>query len=101
MQPWNDKEIARFLFREALFVKRGCSADEAAKLADRLAARDQDKDDRRVCLECKNLKRDGGCAEVGRMIGTDPKHKPVQTILFRCAFFDWRMPDLPKPESTK
>lgn len=52
MQPWGDREIARFEFRVRLFQRRGLTEKQAWAWGDVLALRDQDLDDRRVCLEC-------------------------------------------------
>lgn len=92
MTPWTDREITRYQVREAMFVRRGMSLEVASPLADRLAARDQDHDDRRCCIECRHLQRDGGCfiARQGRLHGTSRRHEPVVDILQRCPGFEWQ-----------
>lgn len=94
MRPWTDKEIARFSFRRGLFIRRGVSMDRAELLADTLALRDQQHDDRRMCIECSNLQRDGGCLAVrqGWISKTDKRHTPVQDVLQRCEGFQWSKP---------
>jgi len=94
MLPWGDREISRFTFRTALFQRRGLLESEAELLADRLALRDMEKDDRRVCDECAHLQRDGGCfaAAQGWMPGVSKRHQPVRSLLQRCAQFDWAKP---------
>jgi hypothetical protein len=81
--PWGDKEIARFSFRTALFQKRGLPEPEADTLADRLYERDFERDDRRVCIECKHALSATRCA----------RRQPVLLdILQRCHLFNWEMP---------
>lgn len=94
MQRWGDREISRFVFREALFRRRGLSSSEAETLADRLALRDQERDDRRVCDECAHLQRDGGCfaAAQGWMRGVSKRHQPVRALLQRCEHFQFQRP---------
>ena len=94
MNSWGDKEIARFIARLALFRRRGWGEEQATLFADRLAERDQDRDDRRACIECSNLQRDGGCfaARQGWFPGVDRRLAPVQNILQRCPGFAWQKP---------
>lgn len=94
MPAWGEAQIRRYVFREALFRRRGVSADVAESLGDRLATRDHERDDRRVCLECSNLQRGGKCFAVqqGHMKDVSPKHEPVTNILFRCDFFQFQTP---------
>ena len=81
--PWGDRQIARFLFRMALFQRRGMAEDKAEAWADRLAARDSDLDDRRICLECANFQRSRTCA---KRLPTSPEQ------LMRCHGFEWVTP---------
>ena len=94
MLPWGDREIARFMFRQALFVRRGLPEPQAERLADRLALRDQQRDDRRMCIECSHLQASGGCfaATHGWLPGTSRRHEPAPVILQRCEQFQWVMP---------
>ena len=48
-------EIDTFTVRQALFTDKGISLDESEAVADKLLLRDRDLDDRRLCLECRNL----------------------------------------------
>lgn len=94
MPAWGDAQIKRFTFREALFRRRGQSVQVAERLADRLATRDFDRDDRRICLECESLQRGGTCFAVqqGLMKNVSPKHSPVIDILQRCDHFTFQKP---------
>lgn len=83
MPAWGEAQIRRYTFREALFRRRGVSADVAERLGDRLATRDHERDDRRVCLECSNLQRGNTCH----------KQQPVLlTQLMRCDNFQFQTP---------
>jgi hypothetical protein len=79
----NDRQIARMVFRIALFRRRGLTEDQAEKLADRLADRDHDQDDRRDCLECSHL-RGMNCAVSGAVL---------RGLLQRCPTFSWELPN--------
>jgi len=94
MPAWGDAQIKRFTFREALFRRRGQSAQTAEQWADRLAARDHERDDRRVCLECSSLQRGGSCFAVsqGDMPNVSAKHSPVIDVLQRCDSFSFQTP---------
>lgn len=94
MRPWSDQEISRFEFRASLFQRRGLQGERAEILADMLALRDQQRDDRRMCLECSSLQRDGGCLAVrqGWIVGVDSRHQPVRDVLHRCEQFQWSKP---------
>jgi hypothetical protein len=85
LRAWGDAEIYRFQFRAWLFERRGCSPAEAEALADRLAARDQLRDDRRLCLECEFFaERGAGCAA--------RTHYFVRDVLQRCPRFEFARP---------
>lgn len=94
MQPWGDADLRRFPIRAALFRRRGLTEREAEDLAERLTLRDQERDDRRVCLECSHLQHDGGCfaAAQGWLRNTSRKHQPVLALLQRCESFEWTKP---------
>jgi hypothetical protein len=96
VHPWSDAEHRRFEFRMGLFQRRGLAEDEAEVLASRLVLRDQQRDDRRVCLECVHLQRSGHCAEVigKRMpVACEPERFTViSTQLARCSHFAWAVP---------
>ena len=51
----NGAEIDAFTARLARFTGRGLVAHDAERLADKLATRDRESDDRRLCLECVHL----------------------------------------------
>lgn len=62
----NTAEIDTFTARVLLFTRHGRDTTEAEKLADSLVTRDRQADDRRVCLECRNLRRSGGLWRCGQ-----------------------------------
>lgn len=70
-------------FRMGLFQRRGLDLDQAEALADRLMARDAERDDRRVCLECRHLQRSLTCAR---------QQAPLLQTLQRCHRFEWQVP---------
>lgn len=96
----NERELSRMAFRIGLAQRRGLSEAEAERLADRLLARDRDRDDRRMCVECSHLQaraqRDGtdGCfaAEQGWLGPVGRFFSPLRTVLQRCTQFDWAKP---------
>ncbi|MDP3139826.1 MAG: hypothetical protein Q8N17_26255 [Burkholderiaceae bacterium] len=93
MRPWGDVEFRRFPVRVALFKRRGLNEAQAEALADRLALRDQEKDDRRVCLECEHLQNAGTCfaAQQGWMRSVSTHLAPVRDLLGRCTHFSaWK-----------
>ncbi len=94
MRPWGDAEFRRFAFRFALLARRGLAQDAAEALADRLALRDQEKDDRRICWECQHLQRSGHCfaASQGRIPNTSKQLMPVKDLLQRCEAFEFQTP---------
>lgn len=55
-EAMNAAEIDRFNGRIALFADRGIHIEEAELLADGLVKRDRENDDRRMCLECSQLR---------------------------------------------
>ena len=83
MPAWGDAQIRRFNFRHALFIRRGIEPLHAEKLADQLATRDYERDERRLCLECKHMQRSRTCF----------KHLPMSIEqLARCHGFEWQTP---------
>lgn len=81
---WGEREIGRFKFRSALFQRRGLSEPDAETLADRLAERDYERDDRRVCIECAHWQRSRTCF----------KKLPTSFVqLVRCVGFKWQAPN--------
>lgn len=85
MPAWDDKQIARFNYRVGLFKRRGLPEPQAEDLADRLAERDWERDDRRVCIECNGLQRGNTCAN-------NRSNAPLPTILQRCPNFSFQVP---------
>lgn len=84
---WDPTEIALFVGRAARFAQIGRS--DAEHLAERLTLRDRQVDDRRMCLECRNLEAKGRCAAamLGAIHGADRRLEPVANILTRCPAF--------------
>jgi hypothetical protein len=81
---WGDREIRRFQFRAALFQRRGMTQPEAETWADRLFERDHERDDRRLCVECQNMRSATKCA----------KGQPVLVdVLQRCSQFTFETPN--------
>lgn len=62
----NTAELDLFTARVHLFIRHGLDTTESEKLADKLVARDRDEDERRLCLECRNLRRSGGLWRCGQ-----------------------------------
>ena len=90
----NDRHLARMQFRLALFKRRGLLDSEADALADRLAQRDYEGDERRVCMECKSLQQRGGCFQhqQGRLPGAGKFFQPMPQTLQRCGRFEFQTP---------
>jgi len=103
-----EREASRYAFRVGLFERRLRSLDtayqrtpssspteRAERMADLVLERDRQRDDCRICLECKNLQRTGYCQAAGRgLLGssTSTRHQPVADVLFRCPQFAWSVP---------
>lgn len=104
----NERESGRMAFRIGMFQRRGCTKAEAEQLADRMVQRDRDRDDRRMCIECRHVQRDRGCfvqrqgvpdADAPRgtpnafMPGTPHRNFQVlMTVLQRCNHFSFQTP---------
>jgi len=56
----NTAEIETIIERIEAFTRHGLDEADAEVLADRLTTRDRTQDDRRMCLECSNLRRGAG-----------------------------------------
>jgi hypothetical protein len=84
---WSDAEIAAFLSRATRFTRLG--RPDAEHLAERLTLRDRQADDRRMCVECRELEpsRRCGAARRGAIVGADRHMEPVPDILMRCEGF--------------
>lgn len=82
-QPMKPAELKRLAYRQGLFVRRGLWPEPAHELALRLLERDAEKDDRRVCLECRHFQRSRTCAR---------QQSPLPMQLQRCPKFDWQTP---------
>lgn len=88
----SEPEADAFAARVRHFTDRGMTLEAADALAERLAIRDADFDDRRLCLECSYLGAQGRCiaAATGRLRGVAAQLEPLQTILQRCDAFGLR-----------
>ena len=79
--------------RAALFVERGLDQGEAEKLAARLEIRDQQRDDRNLCLECVHfygntkVSRCRKWREIGLISGAEIP-SDTATLLQRCGSFE-------------
>lgn len=62
---WTDADIARFTERRARLMRWGWPEADAEKLADRLAQRDREHDERVSCADCTHY-RPGHCGSHGR-----------------------------------
>ena len=84
---WDDAEIEVFMARSTRFRHRGRS--DAEHLAERLTLRDRHADDRRMCVECRELEASGRCAAArrGAITSTDRRLEPMPNILMRCPAF--------------
>lgn len=96
---WGDREINRFNFRVALFMRRGMTQGHAETMADRLYERDFERDDRRICAECKHVTADHpkygrGCfaARQGWIKGASKHLSPILDLLQRCEAFEFVTP---------
>ena len=75
---WTEKEVKRFLRREAVFTAEGFDGPEG--LAEQMLNRDRDtSDDRRLCFECSNLR--------GRTCAATSLAPALRFVLQRCDFF--------------
>lgn len=84
---WSSAEIFTFTARAACFDRIG--RPDAEHLAERLTLRDRDLDDRRMCVECRELESSGRCgaARRGEVPSADRRLEPAQNVLMRCGRF--------------
>jgi hypothetical protein len=78
-----------------MFCRRGMSEQEAEILADRLAIRDAEHDDRRACIECTAFQQDGKCLKHKSGIHPDVlswDFTPMPAVLQRCPVFEFQVP---------
>jgi hypothetical protein len=90
----DERIAARAAFRKALFARRGAPPGQLDGLVERLAVRDADRDDRRMCIECAHAQRNSGCflAAQGRLPGVSRWYRVIPLLLQRCAHFVWQQP---------
>jgi len=86
-EGWSDAEISRFNNRVAVLRRRGMTDMDAERLATQMLHRDRPDsgDDRRICLECKGLKR--AVCTTAQAMGLRYGMEPVATIMQRCDGF--------------
>ncbi len=86
----NGRELDTMMARQALFMERGAGPQDAERLADELALRDRDGDDRRLCLECRHLRGDGPyrCGNAGAASLHPDLPRDLVLTLQRCHGFD-------------
>lgn len=81
--------------RLALFTDRGMGLADAQALVDRLALRDQQHDERRLCLECAHMAGTVNARRCGQWRMTRSKGPPMPAdlvdILQRCRGFTARL----------
>jgi hypothetical protein len=84
---WTDAEIERFNKRMEILIKDGMTDMDAERLAQEMLYRDRPDsgDDRRICGECKGLKKTV-CTYAEKM-GLRWGMEPVRTVLQRCDAF--------------
>ncbi len=85
--PWDDATCARFAARVGRFLRLGIDATDADDLAERLALRDQDADDRRLCIECRNCRPGLRCSASQRSGFGPDLGRDLATRLHRCPAF--------------
>ena len=84
----NGAELEQFAKRSQQFTRRGSSVESAEAMADRLAIRDREQDDRRTCLECATY-RPGRCGNHRRAgLQAPDVGRDLATLLQRCAGFE-------------
>ena len=87
---WTDGDIARFLDRRARLLRWGWAEPEADRLADRLARRDREHDERVSCTDCRHY-RPGRCDNFRRAgLNVADVGRDLAAMLQRCAGFDPR-----------
>lgn len=83
MAPWQEREHKRYEIRLAMFTGlRKLPAGVAEAWADRLTLRDQERDDRRACIECKHMAGNDCRAGLG----------VIPNLLIRCKAFTFQAP---------
>lgn len=76
----NGAEIDTFTARVVRFTDKGVSLVDAERLSDKLAMRDREDDDRRLCLECVHL-RCAGRWRCGNWVQSGVAIRPQDTQL--------------------
>lgn len=101
-----ERQFARIKYRTGLFQRRGMEPKAAAELADILAVRDEQRDDRRMCIECRGYQApqpsypNSGCGPakllkqgVRKLAFAHTSHmSPIPDLLQRCNAFQFQTP---------
>ena len=84
---WTDADIARFLDRRARLMRWGWAEPDAENLAERLAIRDREHDDRVSCADCRHY-RPGRCGNhSAALLNTADIGRDLAVTLQRCEGF--------------
>lgn len=94
--PANDCMMDMVAARLALFTDRGLNLDDAQAMVNRIAGRDQCRDDRRLCIECAHLSGGAGswrCSQWRKHQHNGPEipSELVTALLHRCGEFHERL----------
>ncbi len=80
-------DLARFTARRDRLVRWGWAEADAERMAERLALRDREQDDRVSCTDCRHY-RPGRCGNHRRAgLGTSDVGRDLATLLQRCPGF--------------
>lgn len=82
-QPLTEREKTRHAFRVELFQSHGWPEWRSQMWAWRLVDRDQDRDDRHLCVECDHLLSNWRCRK---------NEAVLAETLQRCPTFEWSKP---------
>ena len=84
---WTDADIAQFLDRRARLLRWGWGEADAERLADRLALRDREADERVSCTDCRHY-RPGRCGNHRRAgLNVADVGRDLAGMLQRCEGF--------------
>ena len=84
---WTDTDVSRFLDRRARLMRWGWGEADAERLADRLALRDREADERVNCTDCRHY-RPGRCGNHRRAgLNVPDVGRDLAGMLQRCGGF--------------
>lgn len=84
---WTEPEITVFNDRYERLLRWGWSEIEAEKLAERLAWRDRDADNRVVCAECRHYRAERCGNHKAAILNVADRGRNLAGLLQRCAGF--------------